>query len=135
CPRIEEPGRSDRAARGPRLGAARVRAEASVPDPGPPDPCSTGRGMAVRARRLGPVSVLSARLPHRADLAPPRPRDPQRGHRDGGARIRRRDCLAFAPRDRVEARGAAPGGTARITDPADGAGPPDPDHSVGPAWY
>src|SRR5207253_7499389 len=77
------------------------------------------------ARRLGPVSVLSARLPHRADLAPPRPRGSERGHRDGGARIRRRDCLAFSPRDRVEARGAAPGGPDRIPDPADGARQPD----------
>src|SRR5947208_1858200 len=119
------PGRTGRAARGPRLGAARVRAEAIVPDPGPPDPCATGRGMAVRARRLGPVSVLSARLPHRADLAPPRPRGPQRGHRDGGARVRRRDSLAFAPRDRVAARGAAPVGPDRVPDPADGARQPD----------
>src|SRR5256712_8052768 len=86
-PRVEEPGRSHRAARGPRLGSARVRSEATLSDSGPSDPRAAGRGVAVRTRRLGPDSIRPARFPHRLDLAAPGSRRAERGHRDGGPRV------------------------------------------------
>ncbi len=45
------------------------------------------------------LPILSAGLPDRPHLAPPRPSGAERGDRDGGSRLRRRDRLAFAARD------------------------------------
>src|SRR3989442_540536 len=98
-PRVEESRRPDRPAGGPRLGAPRVRAEATVPDPGPPHPCAARGRMALRTRCLGPLPILSAGLPDRPHLAPPGPSGAERADRDVGSRLRRRDRLSFSARD------------------------------------
>src|SRR5947209_8173515 len=82
-------------------------------------------GVAVRVRRMGPRSILPAGLPHRPDFAPPGSGGAERGDRDGGSRIRRRDRFAVAARHRVEARRTAAGGPDRSPNPAHGARQPD----------
>src|SRR5256714_4867967 len=123
-PRDEEPGRLDRVPPGDRLGPARLRTEAAIPDPGPPGPREARRGVARLPRGSRPLAVLSAGLPHRPHHAAAGPGRARGGDRTRRPRVRHRDRVAVRPRDRTADSAGHAGGPDGLSDPGHGTGEP-----------